>query len=101
HAQWQERVRWAMSNLPQDQLAVVKLAFFDDLSHRRIAAETGLPVGTVKGRIRLALARLRRGLEAPPRSRISAPQTRHRTMLLSKLRRASRIRACFRKDRGS
>jgi RNA polymerase sigma-70 factor, ECF subfamily len=41
---------------------VIKLAFFEDLSHAEIAKQTGLPLGTVKARIRLALARLRRGL---------------------------------------
>jgi RNA polymerase sigma factor (sigma-70 family) len=61
-AQWEERVRAAMSNLPAEQLAIVKLAFFDGLSHSEIAHQTGLPLGTVKARIRLALARLRRGL---------------------------------------
>jgi RNA polymerase sigma factor (sigma-70 family) len=60
--QWEERVRAAMSSLPPKQLAMVKLAFFDGLSHREIAEQTGLPLGTVKARIRLALARLRRGL---------------------------------------
>jgi RNA polymerase sigma factor (sigma-70 family) len=61
-AQWEERVRAAMSNLPPKQLAIVMLAFFDGLSHREIAQQTGLPLGTVKARIRLALARLRSGL---------------------------------------
>jgi RNA polymerase sigma-70 factor (ECF subfamily) len=61
-AQWEERVRAAMSNLPAEQLAIVKLAFFDGLSHTEVAHQTGLPLGTVKARIRLALARLRRGL---------------------------------------
>jgi RNA polymerase sigma-70 factor (ECF subfamily) len=60
--QWAERVRAAMSDLPSEQLAIMRLAFFDGLSHTEIAARTGLPVGTVKGRIRLALARLKRGL---------------------------------------
>jgi RNA polymerase sigma factor (sigma-70 family) len=55
-------VRAAMSSLPPKQLAIVKSAFFDGLSHREIAEQSGLPLGTVKARIRLALARLRRGL---------------------------------------
>ena len=60
--QWEERVRAAILNLPAEQLAIIKLVFFDGLSHTEAAEQTGLPVGTVKGRIRLALARLRRGL---------------------------------------
>jgi RNA polymerase sigma factor (sigma-70 family) len=61
-AQWEERVRAALNNLPAEQLAIVKLAFFEGLSHSEIAQQTGLALGTVKARIRLALARLRRGL---------------------------------------
>jgi RNA polymerase sigma-70 factor (ECF subfamily) len=41
---------------------MMRLAFFEGLSHSAIAKQTGLPLGTVKARIRLALARLRRGL---------------------------------------
>jgi len=61
-AQWEDRVRAALTNLPAEQLAIVKLAFFDGLSHSEIAHQTGLPLGTVKARIRLALSRLRRSL---------------------------------------
>jgi RNA polymerase sigma-70 factor (ECF subfamily) len=50
--------------LPEEQLALVRLAFFDGLSHSDIATKTGLPLGTVKSRIRLAFTRLRRNLEA-------------------------------------
>jgi RNA polymerase sigma-70 factor (ECF subfamily) len=39
------------------------MAFFDDLSHSEIAEKTGLPLGTVKSRIRLAFGKLRRQLE--------------------------------------
>ena len=52
------------SDLPEEQRALVRLAFFDSLSHSEIAARTGLPLGTVKSRIRLAFSRLRRVLEA-------------------------------------
>src|SRR5262249_40593014 len=62
NAQLVERVRAAMSNLPAEQLAIVRLAFFEGLSHSEIAEKTGLKLGTVKARIRLALMRLRRGL---------------------------------------
>jgi RNA polymerase sigma-70 factor (ECF subfamily) len=61
-SQWEGRVRASLADLPDEQLAVIKLAFFEDLSHAEIAKQTGLPLGTVKARIRLALARLRRGL---------------------------------------
>jgi DNA-directed RNA polymerase specialized sigma24 family protein len=39
---------------------MVQLAFFEGLSHATIAAQTNLPIGTVKSRLRLAFSRLRR-----------------------------------------
>lgn len=60
----EDRVRQALTSLPEEQLALVRLAFFDGLSHSDIAQKTGLPLGTVKSRIRLAFTRLRRNLEA-------------------------------------
>ena len=61
--QYNDRLRAAISLLPEDQAALVRSAFFDDKSHREIASERSLPLGTVKSRIRLALGRLRRDLE--------------------------------------
>jgi RNA polymerase sigma-70 factor (ECF subfamily) len=62
--QREEAVRLAMASLPEEQLSLVRLAFFDGLSHSQISERTGLPLGTVKSRIRLAFTRLRRTLEA-------------------------------------
>jgi RNA polymerase sigma-70 factor, ECF subfamily len=52
----------ALEQLPPDQKTVIVKAFYEDKSHSEIAAETGLPLGTVKSRIRLALSRLKVGL---------------------------------------
>ncbi len=60
------RIREAMAGLPDEQLELVRYAFFIGLSHSQIAERTGLPLGTVKSRIRLAFARLRKALEADP-----------------------------------
>ena len=58
------RVRAALGSLPVEQVELVKLSFFQGLSHSEIAEQSGLPLGTVKSRIRLAFGRLRKGLEA-------------------------------------
>lgn len=60
----EDMLRAALNALPPEQLALVRLAFFEGLSHADIADRTGLPLGTVKSRIRLAFIRLRRALEA-------------------------------------
>lgn len=49
----------ALGDLPEKQRALILRAYYGDLSHSEIAAETGLPLGTIKSRIRLALERLR------------------------------------------
>lgn len=54
-----QRVAGALAELPAEQLAVVRLAYFDGLTHAEIADRLALPLGTVKGRLRLALERLR------------------------------------------
>jgi RNA polymerase sigma-70 factor (ECF subfamily) len=54
-----ERLGAAMAELPEPQRHLIERAYFGDLSHSEIAAETGLPLGTIKSRIRLALDRLR------------------------------------------
>ena len=59
------RVIEAMHRLPDDQRAVIELAYSSGLSHTEIAAKLSVPVGTVKGRIRLGLDRLRLALGVP------------------------------------
>jgi RNA polymerase sigma-70 factor (ECF subfamily) len=62
-----QRLAAAMAGLPAEQLEVLQLAYFDGLSQTEIAERVGVPLGTVKGRVRLALERLREldlGVEA-------------------------------------
>ncbi len=58
------RIRTAVEQLPPDQRRALELAFFQGLTHSEIAAKTGEPLGTIKTRIRAALAALRKGLAA-------------------------------------
>lgn len=57
------RVRAAMSHLSPDQYRVVELAFLEGFSHQDVAKRLAIPLGTVKSRLRLALAHLRGRLE--------------------------------------
>lgn len=57
-----ERLGEAIAGLPEKQRELIEKAYFGDLSHSEIAAETGLPLGTIKSRIRLALERLRHAM---------------------------------------
>lgn len=57
-----ERLAEAMRQLPEKQRQLIERAYFGDLTHSEIAAETGLPLGTIKSRIRLALERLRHAM---------------------------------------
>lgn len=52
----------AMADLPDEQVEVIRKAFYEDKSHAVVADELGLPLGTVKSRIRLALGHLRQAV---------------------------------------
>jgi RNA polymerase sigma factor (sigma-70 family) len=61
-AQEKARLEQAVAGLPPEQSEILRLSFFAEKAHAEIAAELGLPLGTVKSRIRLALERLRQEL---------------------------------------
>jgi RNA polymerase sigma-70 factor, ECF subfamily len=58
-------VRSALDQLPSDQRKVIELAYFGGFSHSEIAETLDLPAGTVKGRMRLGLSKLRSALGEP------------------------------------
>ena len=58
-AEREAQVRSAIAELPDEQRDLVRRAFYEDLSHSEIAAATGVPLGTVKSRLRLAFAKLK------------------------------------------
>ena len=57
------RLRKALARLSEEQRVLVEQAYLGDLSHSELHAMTGLPLGTIKSRIRLGLKRLRRELQ--------------------------------------
>lgn len=57
------RLRQAVAKLPDDQRVLIEHAYLGELSHSEIQDLTGLPLGTVKSRIRLGLERLRHALK--------------------------------------
>ncbi|MGC6534949.1 MAG: sigma-70 family RNA polymerase sigma factor [Parvibaculales bacterium] len=62
-ARQDSEVRQALDTLPPEQRELVRLAFYNGWSHSKIAADTNLPLGTVKSRLRLAFSRLRNELD--------------------------------------
>lgn len=70
HNSQKEQVREALSTLPPEQLKVLELAYFSGYTHTEIAGLLGLPLGTVKGRMRLGLKKMKdyfdsRGMTVP------------------------------------
>ncbi len=56
-------VRQALAELPPEQAQILRLSFYEEHPHGRIAQDLGIPLGTVKSRIRLAVTQLRRLLQ--------------------------------------
>jgi RNA polymerase sigma-70 factor (ECF subfamily) len=61
--QSEARVRTALATLPAEQAAVIRMTFYGEDPQAEIARTLGIPLGTVKSRVRLALARLRKTME--------------------------------------
>jgi RNA polymerase sigma-70 factor, ECF subfamily len=59
-------VRSALGELPPEQRQVIELAYFGGFTHTQIAQTLELPVGTVKGRMRLGLTKMRLALDDSP-----------------------------------
>jgi RNA polymerase sigma-70 factor (ECF subfamily) len=59
----ESRVRDALTTLPDEQAAVIRMTFYGEDPQAEIARTLGIPLGTVKSRVRLALARLRKTME--------------------------------------
>ncbi|HXB15810.1 MAG TPA: sigma-70 family RNA polymerase sigma factor [Solirubrobacteraceae bacterium] len=58
-------IREALGQLPQEQSRVIELAYFGGLTHTEIASMLDMPIGTVKGRMRLGMEKMRAALGAP------------------------------------
>jgi RNA polymerase sigma-70 factor (ECF subfamily) len=58
-----ESVRRALAQLPAEQREPIELGFFAGITHAEIARRTGIPLGTIKTRIRTGLGKLRSALE--------------------------------------
>ncbi len=57
-------LREIMAQLPDEQRKTLEMAYFQGMSHSEVSEATGTPLGTVKGRLRLALEKMKAGLEA-------------------------------------
>jgi RNA polymerase sigma-70 factor (ECF subfamily) len=65
-AQQRQRVRTALAALPDGQRRMIELSFWEGLSHSEVAEKTGVPLGTVKTRIRLGMLKLKESLGEVP-----------------------------------
>lgn len=55
----------ALAGLPMEQQRAVELCFFQGMTHREVASHLGEPLGTIKSRIRMGMAKLKQSLLAP------------------------------------
>ncbi len=62
HGERSARLAAALQSIDRDQRQLIELAFFEGLSHSDLAERTGLPLGTVKTKIRTGLLKLRKNL---------------------------------------
>ena len=58
-----QHLKHALSKLNENQRHVIEKAYMGELTHQQISEQTGLPLGTIKSRIRLGLERLRAELK--------------------------------------
>jgi RNA polymerase sigma-70 factor, ECF subfamily len=63
HAQTRDEIRGALAMLPDEQRALIEAAFFEGYTHSELAERFGLPLGTVKTRIRSGMLAMRQRLE--------------------------------------
>jgi RNA polymerase sigma-70 factor (ECF subfamily) len=66
-------LRSAVAGLPRTQREIVELAYFRELTHSEIAQALAVPIGTVKGRLRLSYSRLRPSLSELARGQPTSP----------------------------
>ena len=62
HSEQRRALRAVLDALPDAQRSALMLSYFDGLTYREIAEQSGVPVGTIKTRVRRALLRLREHL---------------------------------------
>ncbi|MGA7672885.1 MAG: sigma-70 family RNA polymerase sigma factor [Nitrolancea sp.] len=72
-----EAVRGAIIDLPDEQRSAIELAYFEGLTHREIAEKTGIPLGTIKSRLRLGLRKLHETLTVSGNYRIDGSADGH------------------------
>lgn len=63
-AQSAKSIGYLLNTLPEEQKTILRLSFYEDMSHGDIAKTLSIPLGTVKSRMRLAMSRMRAGIGA-------------------------------------